>query len=317
MPGRLALLAAALLASASSAQEASDDTRSSRPLSRCIVAQQFDSPDTPAYCLDDGVNTRAGQFGAMLRGLQEDCCDEDFATALDALSAEFDVAASRAPALAVNRYRLDDVLAQMQLDDDARKKTWWERFVDWLDELLREEESDNDSALIEWLEGVELPEWAGTALKWTVYILLIGAALAIVWNELRVAGVFGRRRGGAAPAISDAAHPAPGMPGRRWPRTGIDKLAPLEQAVALFSTALDTLRETGALPADDSLTNLELSRRLRADDRHKQSFDRLRASADRALYAEIAPDPDELSMLRQAWRAIDAAARPAGEAVTA
>ena len=300
MPTRLILLATLSLAAVSPAQAYEESERSRRPLARCIVAQQYDLPEAAAYCIGGGVRTHADQLNDMLRGLDEDCCDEPFAAALDTLAAEFEDT-GRPTAMSVNRYRLDSVLAEMQLDERTRTRGWWQRFLDWLGELLSRDEDQGDSALLDWLENLRLPEWTGKVVRWTMYILLIATATFIVVNEMRVAGVFRRRRAGA----THAADTNPLMPGGlKGPQPAIEKLAPLQQAVALFNSALGALRDAGALPPDDSLTNLELSRRLRADDRLKPSFDRLRSSADRALYADIAPDADELSALRQAWRAI-------------
>ena len=91
---------------------------------------------------------------------------------------------------------LDAALRSVATQVAPPELSLWQRAMRWLQERLGRSEPGEEARgwLDKWLSGISLPE------RWTRYLLAglgvfaIVATALIVWNELRAAAVFGRRR---------------------------------------------------------------------------------------------------------------------------
>src|ERR1700732_3091542 len=122
---------------------------------------------------------------------------------------------------------------------DHRERGWWERFKQWLREVLTQRPPEQDSGWLRRLMGnVNLPQAVLRAISWSALAAVIALAAAIVVNELRVAGLFApSRRRAARAARGGAATPAP--PGL----AELERAAPAEQPRLLLDLVVARLRE--------------------------------------------------------------------------
>lgn len=152
---------------------------------------------------------------------------------------------------------LDDVLIEKTSQID-----YWDRFLRWLEEHLRDEDSPRLGQFLDWLEDLDAPPWLGEVLIKTSTVLIVLLALVVVGNELRLSGMPRQRRRGSAkrlrPVASEGAGEArvvrfeelPGLPSRAL------AAAAAEMVTAAFA-------ERGWLSRSASLTNGELIGQVR------------------------------------------------------
>jgi uncharacterized protein DUF4129 len=163
---------------------------------------------------------------------------------------------ARAPRVA----RVAAVLAGLAASDH-RQRGWWARFRQWLREVLARRPPEEDSGWLKrLLSGISLPQ----AVTWSALAGVIALAAAIVVNELRIAGFFGRSRRRSAPAAGDGAAAQLTL----WE---VERAAPVEQPRLLLELIVIRLREQDRLPPPRALTVHELNRvaRLEAPDRER------------------------------------------------
>lgn len=190
-----------------------------------------------------------------------------------------------------------DILAGIGRQEPRPERSTWERFTRWLRELLRvgPKPVASDPAWLRWLESI--PHDVLRAIWWTLFALM---ALGLVWivvRELREAWSFARKTkppavvgGIAAQSPAEAALRLGDIPG----------LPDSAQAAALLRVTLKELRAADRLPADESLTNGELRRRLVADASESQLFGLIVGSAESQVYGRRAVAPDRLQALIRA-----------------
>ncbi|HTD13275.1 MAG TPA: hypothetical protein VK676_14515 [Steroidobacteraceae bacterium] len=152
------------------------------------------------------------------------------------------------------------VLAALTQADPPR--TWWQRFRSWLRDLLTPRpQPAPDGWLQRLLIAMHLPPALARWIGWLSLALLAASGLAIVLNELRVAGVFASRwgRGARVPAVGGGA--APGV------RLEELELASLSQQPRLLLELVATrLVQQSRLPPARALTVRELSGAARLED---------------------------------------------------
>ena len=137
------------------------------------------------------------------------------------------------------------------------ERGWWARFKQWLREVLARRPPEEDSGWLRRLMGdISLPQALLRVITWSALAVVIALAAAIVVNELRIAGLFGRSRRRAAPAASATARP-----GTCNSTLGeLERAAPAEQPRLLLELVVARLREQDRLPPPRALTVHELNR---------------------------------------------------------
>jgi hypothetical protein len=213
----------------------------------------------------------------------------------------------RQPPQAANDIAVDSlgpILESLQQKQRTeRPETWFERLKKWLRTLLDRPQQESDSWLSRWLEDHSLPEKVRVGIVYGLIILVIGLAIAVVFNEARAAGLLKRgsqrRRHVSGSDLAAAARPI--------------TLADLESAELrdrpslLLRLLVSTLVKAGRLRADKSLTHRELSQRAVFDlAEQRESFGRVAVLGERLLYGSEAVSADEIEAVVQAGRTLDA-----------
>jgi hypothetical protein len=162
----------------------------------------------------------------------------------------------------------------VDLGDTAHERAGlWRRFVNWLRAFLSARDRPQDPGLLSRiLSRIGLPE---TLMQITTYVaigVMIALALLILGNELRAAGVLGKkrpRRASARAAIPD------GSGELQW--QDLERAALSDRPRLLLTLILERLARLQGLPPARSLTTRELTRTVR-----------LPAGADEQRLAELA-----------------------------
>ena len=151
------------------------------------------------------------------------------------------------------------VLARVARPADARG-SWWLRFKDWLRRIFTPQQPADYGWLGRWLRQIKLSTGAAQLIVWSAFALVVALAVAIVVNELRVAGLLGGRA---------ARTRARGQP---LPAGGAVALADIERAAAerqpglLLELIAARLAEQDRLPPARALTARELEQHARLPD---------------------------------------------------
>jgi len=184
---------------------------------------------------------------------------------------------------------LDALLAEVLIPDEV-DDGWWERFLQWLDEYVKDGDSVEFKRLIDWLDGLELPPWLGDVILKVSVVLIVVLAIIVIGNEIRLSGVLRRSR--RAP-LRQALPGIPEAPQRARVRSldELRDLPPRELAAAMLVIVGDALVERGWLSAGSSRTNGELARELSARSSDVAGpFTHLVSGVDNILYGDRRPD---------------------------
>ena len=139
---------------------------------------------------------------------------------------------------------------------EAPGGSWWQRFKDWLREILTVPARADNGWLRRWLSELNLSGQAAELIAWGTLALVVALAGAIVISELRIAGLLGgdARRPRAKPQPRPRAGPA---------LQAIERAAPAEQPALLLELIVWRLVEQDRLPPARALTARELGARAR------------------------------------------------------
>jgi hypothetical protein len=187
--------------------------------------------------------------------------------------------------------RLAPLLAALHEYSAAEHRGWWARFKDWLRDVLTRPSAATDN---DWLRRLfarfSVPEGTLEEVRVGALVLLALLTGAIVFAELRAAGLFGRRRavsGGAAPR--SAARP------REW--ADIEAAELREQPRLLLELIAARLVAQQRLPPARAFTLRELlgaARLPRADD--YQRLAELAQASERVRFSDRVLSPQTLTV---------------------
>ena len=180
------------------------------------------------------------------------------------------------------------------LEDDlqASQVTWWDRLLEWLRSRLRPEAEEPPTWLFKWLDEFSRHQTAVRIIGYTLFGLVVLAAVWIVINEFRAAGVFGarRQRRSRSAAMLAAAGPTQGLT-----LSDIDGSDPLSRPSLLLALLLAALAKRENRIVGASVTHRELAQRVVLDDSSLRSaFGRLIRCAERVRYAATVPSRSEI-----------------------
>ena len=205
---------------------------------------------------------------------------------------------------------LEPVLASLREQKPERPLTSFERFKRWLRSLLdrRSSGSDDEDWLARWLRDVDVPDAIARSILYVSILLILALAVAVVVNELRVAGVFRRRRG----LHDDDVVTAAAVVAAREASGDLDSLSVDRKASKLLRMLVTTLVQSGRLRTERSLTHRELCVRAAFDNaEQRESFRRVAALAERTVYGVGEIPAAEVEPIVAAARALDAQLRGA------
>jgi hypothetical protein len=197
---------------------------------------------------------------------------------------------------------LDGVLAELTLDEPTATPTLWERIRIWVDEHFGGRNAVTPEWLSKWLEELSPSERVVRYLVIALGMLLAAATMAIVLNELRVAGVLA---GGVlrkySPLTAPDAEPCESA-ARNWDDIARATLA--RRPALLLAIVLDRLRQRGRAPRD-SLTHRELLRvGTGFDAEQSAAFAAIVAAAERVTFGDWRPVDGELDGVLARGRAL-------------
>jgi hypothetical protein len=196
---------------------------------------------------------------------------------------------------------LTPVLASLREHESERPLTWFERFKRWLGTMLERRSNDPDNWLSRWLKEVDVSAAIARTILMGLIALIVVVAIAIVLNELRVAGVLRARRG-----RRDAAVDATVGGSASSDATDLDALSADRKAPMLLRMLVASLVQSGRLRTERSLTYRELCTRATFDDNtQREVFQRVAALAERTVYGSGAVSAEEVEPIVAAARALD------------
>lgn len=186
-----------------------------------------------------------------------------------------------APRTAPRQDLLAPVLAELG-EEGRAGTTGWERFKRWLKQKLEKRPGDDEAGWLDkWSRQFHTSEGVARALTYVGYAILAALVLAVIWSELRAAGLLG----GIRPA-SRRANPAAEW--RRRLMLADVNAAPLADRPGMLLRLLgEALTRSHRLPAAEGLTAAAIARRAEldsADDRAE--LERVAATSDEVRYAE-------------------------------
>jgi hypothetical protein len=183
---------------------------------------------------------------------------------------------------------LPGILESMARERMPLLQSQWQMFKDWLRAWLARH-AGALHWLDRWLAELRLSTALGNVIQYSLIILAVAGAVAVVVNELRAAGWF-RRRGRAAsrPPYVDSSSAAPD--------SGAEPLAaPAERLAALLRLLVQRLIQSGRLRRERSLTHRELVVRSSFDsESQREVFAAVAGTAEILLYGPQGAAPPEL-----------------------
>jgi hypothetical protein len=187
--------------------------------------------------------------------------------------------------------KLGEVLAVLGDQHRATSGTWL-RFKRWLRELLqRRDREGHEDWFDHMVHRMGLPDAIGEIVTYVSLGLMVVLALIVVLNELKAAGLLGRRVRPDASARDQNLSTS-----RRIPTmSDIEGAAPRERPRLLLELIASKLTALRRLPPADAMTVKELSQSANlevAQDRERLVS--LATTAERARYAEDGVAPDAL-----------------------
>jgi hypothetical protein len=202
---------------------------------------------------------------------------------------------------------LGPILESLRAQQPERPLTWFERFKRWLRSMADRQQRDSDNWLSRWLEKRQLTEVVATTVLFVALALILVLTILVIVNELRAAGVFGKRlsseREGIATSTTTAADDA---------AVDVDSLPADRKASMLLRMLVTTLVQSGRLRTERSLTHRELCARANFDDaEQRESFKRVATLAERTVYGSTEVAASEVEPIVTAARALDAQLRGA------
>jgi hypothetical protein len=256
------------------------------------VERNRGSPTLGEVCPDIAAALAENPWGEALAGVSPDDLETYGFVELTTLVASYERppggAERPAPPSAA---ALDDALAELTLEKPATL-TIWQRIQEWYEEHFGASGDEARGRLETWLQRFAPSE------KWVRYfVVLLGIALvavtiAIVHNELRVAGVLGR---GVLRKYSPLAPSPPGSePARVRDFDDITRAPLARRPVLLLALVLERLRARGGQSFRESLTHRELLGAARLSAQQSAAFGAVLDAAERVTFADWRPAEPEV-----------------------
>ncbi|HEX4618576.1 MAG TPA: hypothetical protein VH135_02540 [Steroidobacteraceae bacterium] len=181
---------------------------------------------------------------------------------------------------ALHPERVRGVLERVRQPERAREEGWWAHFKRWLREILTRPQQEDDGWWRRLLGDAPLDRAMLRVVAALAIALLVVVALAVVMNELRVAGLLRRRPGSAR-------GPARVRPARgELDLSDVEGAEPAAQPALLLELIAARLAAQDRLPPARAFTVRELTRRARLpDEAERAHLSELAAVSERVRYA--------------------------------
>ena len=180
---------------------------------------------------------------------------------------------------------LKPLLASTLIAGPKPKVDWWQRFNEWMQAKLAQQDQTGDmSWLIKFLEKIVPPPWLAELLFKGAIGLILLLALIVIGNELRAGGgsfkwrsrLFARPQFGFRATVPKTEIPT---------LDGVLSLPLQQRPAALLKLVIYVLVERALLPGNAGLTNRELSANLkRSEQPYGSAFEHFILTLDPILY---------------------------------
>ena len=197
---------------------------------------------------------------------------------------------ARAP---ISTAALDAAVAEVETGVPPPPPSFWDRVMQWLQERFGSDETQSPGWLEQWLKGLSVPERVTRYIVIALAVLLAAATAAVVLNELRAVGAFGKA---AARRVRSGGLDVPleRLGGRPRSLADVRRAASALQPALLLRLIVDRLKSRA--PLRDSLTHREL---VRASDvaltgAQVESLRSVAAAAERVTYGDWRPTDDDV-----------------------
>lgn len=195
--------------------------------------------------------------------------------------------------------KLNDVLAGLGNQHSVTNGTWL-RFKRWLRELMeRHDREDRDDWFDRMVRRTGLSDAIGEVITYISLGAMVLLALLVVLNELRAAGLLGRREPDevdARDADLSATRPIPTM-------SDIERAPLIERPRLLLELVAARLTAIRRLPPASAMTVRELSRAVNLEGpQDRERLVSLASTAERARYAEDGVPPEALESAYRSGR---------------
>jgi Domain of unknown function (DUF4129) len=194
---------------------------------------------------------------------------------------------------------LPEILAALAGELNATPRSWWDAVTAWLRAWLKSHDADSFSWLDHWLENLQQSATLWHAILYSLIGLVMMIAAWVVFNELKAAGVTGKRKPDpAAPrvrAMEDSIGASPAL----------TPVAAAEQLSALLRLLVQRLLQAGRLKAERALTHRELVLGSSFDsESQRAAFAAVAATAESVLYGARGASPEHLRSVLQQGHAL-------------
>jgi len=238
-------------------------------------------------CPDAARTIDAGEWESLLEEDWRDTLSYRDATQLEDLIAYY--AENGRSGDAFDLGALDGIVDGLQQPATDEARSLFQRFVDWLRDLIGAGDTADRDWFGEWWSGVDIPETAIRAIFLTLAGLIILAALAVVTLEVLAARRASPRWEPASLRAEPGALTA--MRGRPVSLTDLEHAALRDKPAVLLELLLTRLDSAGLMARRPTFTHRELSRdgrQLGGD--NAAVLARLADSAEILRYGGVAPD---------------------------
>jgi len=256
------------------------------PDATAAVERNRGSPTLGEVCPEVAAALEDNAWGGALAGVSPDDLEASAFVDLMALVERY----ARPPAGASrptvpSAAALDGALAGLDLEKPA-PLTIWQRIQQWYNEHFGANGDETRGWLERWLQRFAPSEKLVTYVVIVLGILLVAVTVAIVHNEMRVAGVF---RGGMLRKYSPLGPRSDAEPERPRDLDDVARAPLARRPVLLLALVLDRLRARGALPLRDSLTHRELLAAASLSAPQGAAFGDVLDAAERVTFADWRP----------------------------
>ena len=199
---------------------------------------------------------------------------------------------------APDQQALAPVLAELG-EQGKQGVTRWERFKRWLKQKLENRKDDDEPGWLEkWSRQFTTSEGVAQAITYAGYVLVVALVMAVIWTELRAAGLLaGARR---------QQHRAAAVEWRRRLMLSDVFAAPLRDRPGMMLSLLgEALVRAHRLSAAEGLPAGTIARRARLDSEEQRGeLARVASTAEQARYAPQPPAEAEMESSVENARAL-------------
>jgi hypothetical protein len=194
---------------------------------------------------------------------------------------------------------LDPLLASIvdKSQDPKTAEKWWQAFLKWLEGLKSGDYEQEYQWLLRLFSALKPSELTQQILIYGSIALLAAACVALVINELYLAGFFSRLRGRKPPLQPDTQSAADSI---STPTTkDFANLPPHKQIALVLEQVIDTLAARQAIPQNKALTHRQILSQLGQNgSQYEMAFAQLVQTAEPIVYGERPLAAEELSQYR-------------------